>query len=120
MTDETGLLAEMLLQADILCARVESGALATNPPGQDEIRLKICQCKGAIARLQSSYEEDRLTLEDQCICAEFRNLLMSLMWVCFYGQAYVDRKLFRKLVQIESGFSYLMMRRGRPAPDPSK
>lgn len=114
MTDETALLAEMILQADILCAGVETGVLAAKSADKTEVRLKISQCRGILGRLQSRYEEDRLTLADRTVCADFRILTMSLMWVCFYGGTSVSRKLFRKLVQIESGFTYLMIQNVKP------
>jgi hypothetical protein len=34
---------------------------------------------------------------------------MSLLWVAFRAGSLVDFKLFRKLVQIESGFTYLFI-----------
>ncbi len=34
---------------------------------------------------------------------------MSLLWVAFRAGTRVDFKLFRKLIQIESGFTYLLI-----------
>ena len=34
--------------------------------------------------------------------------MLSLLWVAFMAGALVDFELFRKLVQIQSGFTYLL------------
>jgi len=51
---------------------------------------------------------DELTIEDPLVCADFRTLVMSLLWVHFFARKFTDFKLFRRLVQIESGFTYLL------------
>jgi hypothetical protein len=73
--------------------------------------LKISQCRGALTQLQAKFENDKLTIDDALVCADFRTLVMSLLWVNFAGRLLIDFKLFRKLVQIESGFTYLLIGR---------
>ena len=113
MDDERALLTELLLQAEVFCSRVESGSDdLPDMPEKEEFRLKISQCRGFLSQLQQLFEEDKLTLDNSLTAATFRHLIMSLMWVTFRAGGLVDYKLFRKLVQIESGFTYqLIIRR---------
>jgi hypothetical protein len=112
MDDETSLLAELMLQAEMFCSGLDSSAddMAKLPDG-DEFRLKISQCRGFLSQLQERYDEDKLDIDDPLTTATFRQLIMCLMWVAFRAGGFVDYKLFRKLVQIESGFTYLMISR---------
>ena len=87
MTEETALLAEMMLQTDLLCAQVEAAILDWAVP---EISLKISQCGGALPRLQSLYEEEKLTLADKLVCAVFRALIISLLWLGFLARDLID------------------------------
>ena len=75
------------------------------------LRLKNRQWRGDLPELQHKYEDDKLTLANSAICAAVRSALISLLWANFLGRGSVDRKLFRKLVQIESGFTYLLITR---------
>ena len=110
MTDDTALLAEMMLQAEMFCGRIEAGAQdRPKGPDQDELRLKISQCRSALRQLQNYHDEDKLTISNAAVRADSRSLVMSLLWVAFRAGALVDFKLFRKLVQIESGFTYLLI-----------
>lgn len=112
MNEDVALLLELMLQAEMFCSRVESSAddMPRHPNGE-EFRLKIAQCRGFLAQLQERYEEDKLDADDPLTTATFRQLIMCLMWVTFRAGGFVDRKLFRKLVQIESGFTYLLINR---------
>lgn len=111
MSEEDELLCELLLQAEIVCARFEgahrerSGKL---PEG--ELTSKLGQCRGALTQLQSLYEEDLLTVSNTFALAMFRQLVISLMWSYFYAREATDYKLFRKLVLIESSFTSLLLR----------
>ena len=112
MADDTSLLAEMMLQAELFCAQIETATKESARSSEgDELLLKISQCRGALAQLQKHYEEESLTIENATACAVFRHLVMCLMWVGFRAGSSVDFKLFRKLIQIESGFTYLLINR---------
>ena len=118
MSEETALLAELMLHSDVFCTAVEAEGARRLPPDKvDPIRLKISQSRGILAHLQKEYDDDRLTISDPAICADFRSLIMSLLWVNFLAQELIDQKMFRKLVLIESSFTYLLIarlkRRGR-------
>ena len=110
MRQDTDLLAEMMLQAEVFCTRIEAAAIGRlRKADNDELRLKISQCRGALGTLQGYYEANKLTIDSPAVCANFRQLVMSLLWVTFRAGSIVDRRLFRKLVQIESGFTYLLI-----------
>ena len=108
------LLVELMLQADLFCNQTEAAAKKKLPAAEmKELRLKISQCRGALAELQEKYENDQLSIANTAVCADFRNLLISLQWAGFLARGSLDRRLFRKLVQIESGFTYLLITRRR-------
>ncbi len=121
MTDATRLLTELMLNAEVFCSRVEAlqdiplcdRPLHEAPPqnaANGELTLKIAQCRGAVSQLQEYYEEDKLDIKHKPTLAVFRHLMMSLMWVSFYGKRSIDFRLFRKVVQIESGFTFLLLK----------
>ena len=116
MDAEDSLLVELMLQAEVFCSQVEAAASKRSLPGSEmeDLRLKISQCRGALAELQGKYESDQLTLANPGACADFRNLVISLLWVNYLAGSAVDRRLYRKLVQIESTFTYLLITRKRP------
>ena len=116
MDAEDSLLVELMLQAEVFCSQVEAAAAKRNLPGSEMegLRLKISQCRGALAELQDKYEADQLTIANPAACADFRNLVISLLWVNYLAGSAVDRRLYRKLVQIESTFTYLLITRKRP------
>ena len=60
-------------------------------------------------QLQTYHDEDQLMIANPSVRSDFRTLIMSLLWVAFRARTLVDYKLFRKLVQIESGFTYLLI-----------
>ncbi len=108
--ENTALLSELMLQAEVFCASIEEAILRLPTANDvDELRMKISQCRGALAVLQRFYEKDLLTVENAMVSGTFRQLIMSLLWVSFQAGGVVDRGLFRKLVQIESGFTYLLL-----------
>ena len=112
MDEETALLVELMLQADLFCNEVETaGKKALLLADMHALSLKISQCRGVLSHLQKLYENDELTVHDPGVCADFRTLIMSLMWVNFLAKGLVDFKLFRKFVQIESGFTYALITR---------
>jgi hypothetical protein len=102
----------LLLQADLFCNRVEAlGRKQLSRPDMDALSLKISQCRGILAHLQQLYDDDKLAVTDPETCADFRNLVMSLLWVNFLAREVIDRRMFRKLVQIESTFTYVLVTR---------
>jgi hypothetical protein len=106
------LLVELLLQTDLFCNRVEAlGRKQLSRPDMDALSLKISQCRGILAHLQQLYDDDKLAVTDPETCADFRNLVMSLLWVNFLAREVIDRRMFRKLVQIESTFTYVLVTR---------
>lgn len=112
MDEETSLLIELMLQAELFCATVEAlGKKKLSLADMHALSLKISQCRSVLANLQDKYDNDELTVGDPAICADFRNLVMSLLWVNFLAQGLIDFRLFRKLVQIESSFTYLLITR---------
>ena len=116
MRDDIPLLAEMMLHAELFCAQIETATKkSARCEEQDELLLKIGQCRGALAQLQTHYDEESLTIDNATVCADFRHLVMGLMWVAFRARESVDFKLFRKLVQIESNFTYLLINRNSRA-----
>ncbi len=110
MSEETKLFVELMLQAEVFCESVESIVKRQGKPSED-LRLKINQCRGALSQLQELFDEDTLSTDDPLATTTFRNLIMSLMWVTFRAKEQIDFKLFRKLVTIESGFTYLLIRK---------
>ena len=111
--EDTLTLAELLLHAEQFCLRVES-AVADSAPALDdqtELRLKISQCRGALAVLQQAYVEDELTIENAAVRADFRTLLLALLWVTFRARHALDHRLFRMVVMIEAGFTHLLITR---------
>jgi|SRR5881227_2552500 hypothetical protein len=110
MSEDTALLSEMMLQAEVFCADIESRAQdMPQTPDQDELRLKISQCRGALSQLQTYYDENTLTIAEPLVRADFRSLTISLLWVAFRAGPLVDFKLFRKVVLIVSGFTHLLI-----------
>ncbi len=59
MSEDTALLAEMMLQAEVFCATIE-GRVKDRPASveADDLRLKISQCRGALSQLQIQHDED--------------------------------------------------------------
>ena len=111
--EETLTLAELLFHADRFCLRIEA-AVADSAPAPDddeELRLKIAQCRGLLSLLQNAFEEDELKIENASVRGNFRCLVLMLMWVAFSARRVLDRRIFRMLVLIESGFTYLLITR---------
>ena len=111
--EETLTLAELLFHAERFCLCIES-AVADSAPAPDddeELRLKIAQCRGLISLLQKTYEEDELTIGNASVRGNFRSLVLALLWVAFRARRALDHKLFRMVVLIESGFTHLLVTR---------
>lgn len=111
MSEDTATLAELMLHADQFCAGVESAVKAAPQDHlkDEELRLKIGQCRNILARLQGFFDLDELNINNASVRADFRYLVMTVLWVAFESRRAIDFKLFRMLVRIESGFTYLLI-----------
>ena len=111
--EDTLTLTELLFHAEQFCLRIET-AVADSAPAPDEdeeLRLKIAQCRGLLALLQKAFEEDELRIENPSVRGNFRSLVLALMWVAFRARRALDHRLFRMLILIESGFTHLLITR---------
>ena len=116
LSERDALLIELMLQAELFCSQIEKLGKQRLPLAEmHALLLKISQCRGALSQLQTKFENDELTIDDALVCADFRTLVMSLLWVQFISRQFIDFKLFRRLVQIESGFTYLLISRKNPS-----
>jgi hypothetical protein len=106
-------LAELVFHAERFCLRIESAVAdsAPAPDNDEELRLKIAQCRGLLSLLQKAFEEDELKIENASVLENFRCLVLTLMWVAFRARRVLDHRIFRMLVLIESGFTYLLVTR---------
>ncbi len=111
--DESLTLAELMFHAEQFCLRVEAAVAdcAPQPDDDEELRSKIGQCRTIIAHLQELYDQDKLTIKNPSIRADFRFLVISVLWVAFRARHAMDFRLFRRVVLIESGFTYLLAQR---------
>ena len=115
MSDESLTLVEIMFRAEQFCGRIESRARSEmQKPEQEELRLKIGQCRTLLAELQKAYNEDELNLEHALVKGQFRLVIMTLLWITFHARNLIDHKLFRMLVVIESSFTYLLIVRISP------
>ncbi len=73
--------------------------------------LKIGQCRNQLAYLQEVFNDGKLNIENPRVRADFRQLVMALLWISFYARSAIDFRIFRMLVMIESGFTYLLVSR---------
>ena len=120
MDEGTALLIDLLLQADLFCNQVEAlGKKKLSPSHAHALSLKISQCRGILAHLQELYESDTLAVKDPGTCVDFRTLVMSLLWVSFLARELIDHRLFRRLVQIESTFTYTLITRPKQKRSPN-
>ena len=109
MNEDSETLAELMLHADQFCSGVEAATKDVAPNSEDtELRTKIGQCRAQLTYLQNVFDDDKLNIENPAVRADFRHLVMALMWIAFYARTAIDFKLFRMLVMIESGFTYLL------------
>jgi hypothetical protein len=112
MNEDTETLAELMLHADQFCSKVEAAAQDVAPnPEEKELRTKIGQCRNQLAYLQGVFNGNELKIENPEVRADFRQLIMALLWISFYARSAIDFRIFRMLVMIESGFTYLLVSR---------
>jgi hypothetical protein len=112
MTEDTETLAELMLHAEQFCSKVEDAIKDVAPnPEEEELRTKIGQCRNQLAYLQELFNDGKLNIENAAVRADFRLLVMALMWVAFHARSAIDFRIFRRLVMVESGFTYLLVNR---------
>jgi hypothetical protein len=112
MNEDTKTLSELMLSADQFCSRVEQSLKDAAPiPEEQDLRLKIGQCRNQLAYLQELFNDGKLHIENPRVRADFRQLVMALLWISFYARSVIDFKMFRMLVMIESSFTYLLVSR---------
>jgi hypothetical protein len=112
MSEDIETLTELMLHADRFCSKVEDALKDAAPiPEEQDLRLKIGQCRNQLAYLQELFNDGKLTIENPRVRAEFRQLILALLWIAFYARGAIDFRIFRVLVQIESGFTYLLVSR---------
>jgi hypothetical protein len=113
MRDDSVTLFELMLAAERACNAVEparAGLVGVNP-AEDELRLKIGQCRNLLTQLHRLYDQDRLRIDEAEVRGHFQHLVTALMWACFWSRERLDRKVFRMLVNVQFGFTYLLMAR---------
>jgi hypothetical protein len=112
MKEDTETLAELMLHAEQFCSKVEEATKDVAPIAeQGELRLKIGQIRNQLASLQELFNEGELNVENPTVRADFRQLVIALLWVAFYARSAIDFKIYRMLVRIEAGFTYLLVSR---------
>jgi hypothetical protein len=112
LMEDTSTLSELMLSADQFCSKIESIAQDLAPTReQEELRLKVAQCRMVLGQLQKFFNENKLTVENASVRGDVRHLVTALLWIAFHARSNIDYKLFRKLVMIESSFTYLLISR---------
>jgi hypothetical protein len=112
MKEDTETLAEMMLHAEQFCSKVEEATMDVAPIAErSDLRTKIGQIRNQLASLQELFNEGKLNLENPTVRADFRQLIIALLWIAFYARSAIDYRTFRRLVLIEASFTYLLMTR---------
>ena len=112
MKEDTETLAELMFHAEQFCSKVDDAIKDVAPVSEEkELRTKIGQCRNQLAYLQEVFNDGKLNIENPRVRADFRQLVMALLWISFYARSAMDFRIFRMLVMIESGFTYLLVSR---------
>lgn len=112
MDQSSEMLAEMMLHASQFCSKAETfGTLLANTQEKDEFRVKLSQARNTLERLQDTYNDEALDLGNKATAAEFRQLIIALLWAGFYIRHHLDFKMFRMIVSVEAAFTYLLLNR---------
>jgi len=112
MKEDTETLAELMLHAEQFCSKVEEATEDVAPIAErSELRIKIGQIRNQLASLQELFNEGKLNVEHPTVRADFRHLIIALLWVAYYARSAIDYKTFRRLVLIEASFTYLLVTR---------
>jgi len=110
MSEEVLTLAELMFHAEQFCLRVDAVVRQSASKDEDceELRLKLGQCRNLLAELQHAFDADELRIANPSVRGNFRALVMALLWVAYRARHAIDRRTFRMLVMVESGFTYLL------------
>jgi len=112
VSEDSETVAELMLHAEQFCSRVEEATKDVAPIAEhDELRIKIGQIRNQLTELQEIFNDGKLSIENARVRADFRQMVMALLWVAFYARTAIDFRIFRMLVRIESGFTYLLVTR---------
>jgi hypothetical protein len=112
VSEDSETVAELMLHAEQFCSRVEEATKDVAPIAEhSELRIKIGQIRNQLTELQEIFNDGKLSIENPRVRADFRQLVMALLWVAFYARTAIDFRIFRMLVRIESGFTYLLVSR---------
>jgi hypothetical protein len=112
MSEDTETLVELMLHAEQFCSKVDEATKDVAPIAEHgELRTKIGQIRNQLTELQEIFNDGKLSIENPRVRADFRQMVMALLWVAFYARSAIDFKTFRMLVRIESGFTYLLVTR---------
>src|SRR5262249_42743791 len=112
MKEDTETLAELMLHAEQFCSKVEEATQDVAPIAeQSELRLKIGQIRNQLAVLQERFNDGKLSIENPEVRADFRQMIIALLWIAFYARSAIDYRTFRRLVLIEASFTYLLVTR---------
>jgi hypothetical protein len=112
VSEDSETVVELMLHAEQFCSRVEEATKDVAPIAEHgELRIKIGQIRNKLAQLQEIFDDGKLSIENPRVRADFRQMVMALLWVAFYARSAIDFKTFRMLVRIESIFTYLLASR---------
>jgi hypothetical protein len=110
--EDSETVAELMFHAEQFCSRVEEATKDVAPIAEHaELRIKMGQIRNQLTELQEFFNDGKLSIENPRVRADFRQLVMALLWVAFYARTAIDFRIFRMLVRIESGFTYLLVTR---------
>jgi hypothetical protein len=118
VSEDSETVAELMLHAEQFCSRVEEATKDVAPIAEHgELRIKIGQIRNQLTELQEIFNDGKLSIENPRVRADFRQMVMALLWVAFYARSAIDFKTFRMLVRIESIFTYLLVSRKGSDPE---
>jgi hypothetical protein len=119
VSEDSETLSELMLHAEQFCSRVEEATKDVAPIVQyNDLRIKIGQIRNQLTELQETFNDGKLSIENARVRADFRQMVIALLWVAFYARSAIDFKTFRMLVRIEAIFTYLLLSRGNGATLP--
>ena len=95
MSEDSETLAELMLHAEQFCSKVEEATKDVAPIAeQGELRIKIGQIRNQLAQLQEIFNDGKLSIENPRVRAEFRHMVIALLWVAFYARTAIDFRTF--------------------------
>ena len=76
-----------MLHAEQFCSRVEEATKDVAPIAENgELRIKIGQIRNQLTELQEIFNDGKLSIENPRVRADFRQMVMALLWVAFYAR----------------------------------